>query len=92
VAQLDLENTTLTRAHIERQENRQVEEEMTALREQVSKLKALLRVAGQKLSDREPVSFSLEESSSLTEYSAFLSSQPSKKVGIRGLYTGRKSL
>ena len=61
MAQLDLENTTLTRAHIERslytrgicrifftltfvqivrQENRQVEEEMTALREQVSKLKA----------------------------------------------------
>lgn len=61
VMELDLENTQLTKAHVERQETRtQTSAQVTALQEKVSRLKTLLKMATSKITEN-TVARNLEE-------------------------------
>lgn len=80
IANLDSENTALTKAHLEMttQISDETVEQISLLQEKVSKLRQLIRVATQKILERSNVPGNIEDMS-VTEYSDMLASEPSRK-------------
>ncbi|KAL5502593.1 hypothetical protein EMCRGX_G009393 [Ephydatia muelleri] len=74
VTQLDSENTVLTKAQVEKQGfvNNDIAEQISALQEKVSKLKALLKMATQKISEKAVLPFNVEDMS-VNDYARMIS-------------------
>jgi chromosome segregation ATPase len=61
ISQLDLENTQLTKEHVERQEARtQTAGQVTALQEKIARLKAFLKIATSRITEKTAIPANLE--------------------------------
>ncbi|XP_064400000.1 GRIP and coiled-coil domain-containing protein 1-like [Halichondria panicea] len=80
VAQLDSENTALTKEHVEREgfSIAETAAQVKSLQEKLARLKALLKLATVRINDGAVLPANMEELS-LNDYSDMLSSQPSGK-------------
>jgi hypothetical protein len=79
ISQLDIENTELTRAHVERQEATTLAEgQVTAFQEQIVRLKTLLKIATSRITEKTTVPANLEEMT-VGEYRDLLGKEMSGK-------------
>ncbi|XP_065913006.1 GRIP and coiled-coil domain-containing protein 1-like isoform X2 [Dysidea avara] len=86
VSQLDQENTTLTKAHVESKEVDRVEnhEKLTNLQERNTRLKKILKIATNKLVDKTVLPNNIEDLT-VAEYTSLLSDIPSPKECLQHL-------